>query len=97
MTRSPQIMVLDPELCKEVLITNFKCFQDNESSIRVRGISLYLLQTILNVLHLSLQTDRVREAISGNNPFVLPFAEWKLKRPEIVPGLTSSKVLFLSY
>ncbi|TMW44306.1 hypothetical protein DOY81_010614, partial [Sarcophaga bullata] len=71
MTRTPQIMLLDPELCKEVLITNFKCFQDNESSIR---------------------TDRVREPISGSNPFVLPFAEWKLKRPEIVPGLTSSKI-----
>ncbi|XP_023294723.2 probable cytochrome P450 28d1 isoform X1 [Lucilia cuprina] len=71
MTRSPQLMILDPELCKEILITNFKCFQENESSIR---------------------TDRVREPISGSNPFVLPFDEWKVKRAEIVPGVTSSKI-----
>ncbi|KAM7349838.1 putative cytochrome P450 28d1 [Cochliomyia hominivorax] len=71
MTRNPQLMILDPELCKEILITNFKCFQDNESSIR---------------------TDRVREPISGSNPFVLPFEEWKIKRAEIVPGVTSSKI-----
>lgn len=31
-TRNPQIMILDPEISKEILITNFKCFQDNESS-----------------------------------------------------------------
>lgn len=31
-TRNPQIMILDPEICKDILITNFKSFQDNESS-----------------------------------------------------------------
>ncbi|XP_013103866.2 probable cytochrome P450 28d1 [Stomoxys calcitrans] len=70
-TRNPQIFILDPILCKDILISNFTCFQDNESSKWM---------------------DRAREPISGSNPFVLPFVDWKVKRSEFVPGLTSSKV-----
>ncbi|XP_073848926.1 probable cytochrome P450 28d1 isoform X2 [Musca autumnalis] len=36
--------------------------------------------------------DRRREPISGSNPFVLPSTAWKIKRAEIVPGLTNSKI-----
>ncbi|XP_011296124.1 probable cytochrome P450 28d1 [Musca domestica] len=32
MTRKPQLLVLDPQLCKDILVGKFQCFQDNESS-----------------------------------------------------------------
>ncbi|XP_061401241.1 probable cytochrome P450 28d1 [Musca vetustissima] len=32
MTRKPQLLLIDPQLCKDILVGNFKCFQDNESS-----------------------------------------------------------------
>ncbi|XP_075154637.1 putative cytochrome P450 28d1 [Haematobia irritans] len=70
-TRKPQLLVLDPTLSKDILTSNFKSFQDNESSQWM---------------------DRSREPISGSNPFVLPSADWKIKRSEIVPGLTTAKV-----
>ncbi|XP_037820699.1 probable cytochrome P450 28d1 isoform X2 [Lucilia sericata] len=70
-TRNPQIMILDPEICKDILITNFKSFQDNESSQWM---------------------NRKKEPISGSNPFALPAADWKIKRAEIVPAMTMSRV-----
>ncbi|KAM7349839.1 putative cytochrome P450 28d1 [Cochliomyia hominivorax] len=70
-TRNPQIMILDPEICKDILITNFKHFQDNESSQWM---------------------NRKKEPISGSNPFALPSADWKIKRSEIVPALTMSRI-----
>ncbi|XP_055842785.1 probable cytochrome P450 309a2 [Episyrphus balteatus] len=36
MTRNPQILVIDPSLAREIMITNFKSFRDNEPSLWVR-------------------------------------------------------------
>lgn len=36
--------------------------------------------------------NRKKEPISGNNPFALPAAEWKIKRAEIVPAMTVSRI-----
>lgn len=41
---------------------------------------------------LTLQMNRKKEPIAGSNPFVLPAADWKIKRAEIVPALTVSRI-----
>ncbi|XP_055907712.1 probable cytochrome P450 309a2 [Eupeodes corollae] len=35
MTRNPQILVIDPLLAREVMVTNFKCFRGNEQTLWV--------------------------------------------------------------
>ena len=36
--------------------------------------------------------NRKKEPISGSNPFALPAADWKIKRAEIVPAMTVSRI-----
>ncbi|XP_055849099.1 probable cytochrome P450 309a2 [Episyrphus balteatus] len=37
MTRNPQILVVNPDLAREILVTNFKCFRDNEPALWVNN------------------------------------------------------------
>lgn len=47
--RSPQLLLLAPEIIKDVLITNFKNFHDNEFGDMVNAIlTLYFFRNINN-------------------------------------------------
>ena len=69
--REPNLLILDPELAKDVMIRNFKNFQNN-------GFSEMF--------------DKKADPLFARNPFFLEGEEWKLKRAEITPAFTPSRV-----
>ncbi|CAD7092564.1 unnamed protein product [Hermetia illucens] len=69
--RSPQLLVLDPKLAQEILVSNFKSFHDNEFG---------------RMVHKDL------DPVLSRNPFMLTGSEWKDKRAEVTPALTTLRI-----
>ncbi|CAD7092565.1 unnamed protein product [Hermetia illucens] len=69
--RSPQLLVVDPKLVQEILVSNFKSFHDNELG---------------RMIHEDL------DPILARNPFFLTGPEWKDKRAEVTPALTTMRI-----
>jgi len=71
MIRTPELMILTPDLAKEVYVSKFRNFQDNTFSATF---------------------DKDLDPLFGLNPFILRGQEWKERRAEITPALTTNRV-----
>lgn len=85
----PALVVIDPELAKNIMITDFSHFTDTVGSFTV---SLHS-PMVIYAKFILLQIDKEVDPLIGLNPFFLKGDEWKEKRGEISPAFTSGRVI----
>lgn len=99
--RTPHLLVMDPKIIKEILVTDFKTFYINEDVSFVCFVTFYLISSASLSYKISFQiklqfsyikVDIDTDPLYFRNPFAMQGPEWKEKRADITPALTISRV-----
>lgn len=89
------LLILDPELAKDVFVKSFKHFNYNAVADTVMLGDTDAFESI-NLLFFSPQIVPKTDPLFAGNPFIYKDEAWKESRTEISPALTVLKV-FIGY